>query len=202
MHHCLPGAGASSGDAGVKRDADVVRIDPVERWCREVEMIRLKRIREIRWGHRACIAMLSVGALSSRVLLAAPAALEDALQICAQEKDDSRRLSCYDRETQNLAHTRDNSFGLTAEQERKSQPTEAHDRASSQTLSSVVSAVSKRPDGRLIITLANGQTWVQGEAWEVFHLSVGDAVTIKHGTLGSFQLSTSSGLSTRVSRAQ
>jgi hypothetical protein len=146
--------------------------------------------------------MLSVGVLCSRVLLAAPATLEGALQVCAQEKDDARRLSCFDREVQNLAHTHDNSFGLTAEQERKSQPAEARDKASSQTLSSVVSAVSTRADGRLVITLANGQTWVQGEAWEVFHLSVGDPVTIKHGTLGSFQLSTSSGLSTRVSRAQ
>jgi len=165
-------------------------------------MMRLRRMRNVRWDYRACIAMLLAGTLSCSVLLAAPAAIEDALQACAQEKDDSRRLSCYDREMQNFALTRNNSFGLTAEQERKSEPAEAREKASSQTLSSVVSAVSARPDGRLVITLANGQTWVQGEAWDIFHVSVGDAVTIKHGMLGSFQLSTPSGLSTQVSRAR
>jgi hypothetical protein len=65
-----------------------------------------------------------------------------------------------------------------------------------------VTALSARADGRHVIALANGQIWVQGEAWEVLHLSVGDAVTVKPGVLGSYYLRAPSGSATRVTRAQ
>jgi hypothetical protein len=160
------------------------------------------RLRSVRWDWGVCGVMLLVGASSCRVVLAGPTGLEDALQVCMQEQDDSRRLLCYDREMRNFAHTREKSFGLTAEQQRKSEPPEVHDKASPQILTSIVSAVTARSDGRLMITLANGQMWVQGEAWEVFHVSVGDTVTIKPGILGSLHLYTPSGSVTRVTRAR
>ena len=67
-------------------------------------------------------------------------------------------------------------------------------------LGSSVTAVIARSDGRQVIRLANGETWVQGEAWENFHVNVGDAISIKPGLLGSFYLYTPSGLATRVTR--
>jgi hypothetical protein len=133
---------------------------------------------------------------------AAASGLPDALQACTQERDDSRRLACYDREIPRLAATPDKSFGLSPEQKRKLEAPEVRDQPRLQILSSIVSAVSERVDGRKVITLANGETWVQGEAWEVFHVSVGDAITIKPGALGSFHLYAPSGLATRVTRAR
>jgi hypothetical protein len=159
--------------------------------------------------------------LGSLLLLAlptqwAPAAsgLPASLQACTQEPDDSRRLACYDHEMARLAAAPppamspapapvpDKSFGLTPEQQRQLEPRATREKVIPQTLSSTVSAVSSRGDGRLVITLANGQVWVQGEAYEVFRIKAGDAITIKPGLLGSFHLYGPSGYATRVTRAR
>ena len=128
--------------------------------------------------------------------------VRSAASLRAQERDDSRRLACYDREAARLAATPDKSFGLPPEQARQLQPPQTRDKPKAQVLSAVVAAVGTRADGRQVIKLGNGETWVQGEAWEVFHVSVGDAITIKPGILGAFYLSVPSGLRTRVTRLQ
>jgi hypothetical protein len=147
-------------------------------------------------------------------LLRAASGPSDALRACMQEPDDSRRLACYDREMARLAAapppaaspapapSPDKTFGLTPEQQQKLQPRATREKASPQTLSSTVSAVGSSGDGRMVITLANGQVWVQGEAYEVFRVSVGDAITIKPGLLGSFHMYAPSGYATRVTRAR
>ena len=55
-----------------------------------------------------------------------------------------------------------------------------------------------RPSG----TLANGQVWVQGEAWTAMPVSVGDTISIKPGALGSFRLYAPSGIAIWVTRAR
>jgi hypothetical protein len=103
-----------------------------------------------------------------------------------------------------LTAASEKSFGLSGAQERKLEPprTEAREKPKPQALSSTVAAVSMRGDGRQVIRLANGETWVQGEAYETFHANVGDTVTIKHGSLGSFYMYVPSGLATRVTRVR
>jgi hypothetical protein len=162
--------------------------------------MRLQRGRQIWRHHRAVIGWLLIGATSGGAVLAAPTALPEALQACKQEQDDNRRLACYDREVARLAAKPDDSFGLSPQQERKLQPADAQDKPKPQVLGSSVTAVIARSDGRQVIRLANGETWVQGEAWENFHVNVGDAISIKPGLLGSFYLYTPSGLATRVTR--
>jgi hypothetical protein len=163
--------------------------------------VRLRRIQFV-WLNRRVLAGLLLTGASSWPLMAAPSGLPDALQACTQERDDSRRLACYDREIPRLAATPDKSFGLSAEQARKLEAPGARDKPRPQILSSIVSAVSERADGREVITLANGEIWVQGEAWSTFPLSVGDTITIKPGALGSFHLYAPSGLATWVTRAR
>jgi hypothetical protein len=139
--------------------------------------------------------LLLTAAATASVAMAPSSGLPEALQACTQERDDSQRLACYDREMARLAATPGKPVALSAPQERKLQPAEAR-------VTSNVTAIVARGHGRQLIRLANGETWVQGEAWGVFHVSVGDAVTIKPGTLGSFYMYAPSGVATRVTRAQ
>jgi hypothetical protein len=124
------------------------------------------------------------------------------MRACVQEQDDGRRLACYDRE---MART-EKSFGLNDEQKRKL------DRSSPvvdakppvvdikpQTVPSSVVAVTLRTDGRNVITLQNGQIWVQGEAFEHTEIRVGDSVTVKSGLLGALYMYLPKGR-TRVTR--
>ena len=154
------------------------------------------------WLKRPAFVALLLTTTASWGVAAVASGLPEALRNCAQEQDDSRRLACYDKEVPRLAATPDKSFGLSAEQQRKQDAAETHEKSKPQILSSVVTAVSQRADGRKVFTLANGELWIQGEAWEVFDVKVGDAVTIKPGTLGSFHLSAASGASSRVTRAR
>lgn len=163
--------------------------------------MRLRRAQLVRLN-RPAIAAVLLTALSSWRVLAAPPALSDALQACTQERDDSQRLACYDREVPRLATPPEKSFGLSPEQQSKLEHPDVREKPKPQTLASSVSAVSQRVDGRKVIALANGQIWVQGEAWTAFPVSVGDAITIKPGALGSFQLYTPSGVTIWVTRAR
>jgi len=159
------------------------------------------------------LGLVSLLALPGPVVRAA-SGLPAALHACTQEPDDSRRLACYDHEMARPAAARppaasppptpapDKSFGLSPEKQRQLEPRATRAKVIPQILSSTVSAVGSRGDGRLAITLANGQLWVQGEAYEVFRVNVGDAVTIKPGLLGSFHLYAPSGYATRVTRAR
>ena len=150
---------------------------------------------------RAPFGLLLAGAAA----WAAPAgavALPDALQACKKEQDNSRRLACYDRAMAQLATAPDKSIGLSPEQQRKLEPPETRTTPKPDVVSSIMSAVTQRGDGRMVFSLANGEVWVQGEAWERFDVRVGDTVQIKPGLLGSFHLYAPSGLATRVTRAR
>lgn len=165
---------------------------------------------------RQMIGLLVGAVLCAHEVFAASSGLPDSLRACTRERDDAQRLACYDREMAQLAGppvaspaaatapaatapaattpaattSADRTFGLSAE---KPKP---------QTLSSTVTSVNMRRDGRLVIALANGQVWVQGDAYEAFRVGVGDAITIKPGALGSLHLYAPSGLATRVTRAR
>ena len=130
------------------------------------------------------------------------APLPPELQACLREQDDHRRLACYDQQMAKLATEPSASFGLSPEQERKSEAAATHEKPTTPVLSTTVSTAVVRADGRQLIRLTNGQTWVQGEAYDVVQVRPGDTVTIKPGLLGSFYLYTPSGKSTRVTRSQ
>lgn len=71
------------------------------------------------------------------------------------------------------------------------------------TLTAKVAEVSAPPNGGLVVTLDNGQVWQQKTADRGIHIKVGDQVTIKRATLGSFLLTSDTvNGSMRVSRVK
>jgi hypothetical protein len=55
-------------------------------------------------------------------------------------------------------------------------------------MSGTVASVSTRAHGELVVTLDNGQVWVQNQAVEFFTLKTGDRVEISVGALGSYTM--------------
>jgi hypothetical protein len=161
-------------------------------------------------GLRVLVTTLLTGTLSCSFAVAAPSGLPEGLRACAQEKDDSLRLACFDREMAHAEKSAEKSYGLSDEQKRKLQPpptarvdapiASRADATTTQVPSAKVLAVTVRADGRTAITLDNGQTWVQGDAFEHIAVQAGDAVTIKPGLLGSLYMYLPSKSRTRVTR--
>jgi len=69
-------------------------------------------------------------------------------------------------------------------------------------ITAVVTAVSSRGRGELVITLDNGQVWAQNEAVAYFPLSVGDTVKIHSAAIGSYTLATPAKRTTKVTRVR
>ena len=127
---------------------------------------------------------------------AAPPGLLDSMRACAQEQNDARRLGCYDRA---MAGS-EKSFGLTPKQQRTTEKSDGRVAATQPAISSRIVSVTLRSDGRNVIALESGQTWIQGDAFEHTAIHAGDEVTIKPGLLGSFYMYLPSQLRTRVTR--
>jgi hypothetical protein len=182
------------------------------------------------------IAISGSGPVSATLAQALPASV----RACASERDDARRLGCYDREIARLdqggdvmaapatkaevapaaaaaaatapaaaatpptaaapAAAPDARFGYRGDIARKEldeqTATETVDR-----LEATITEVSSRAHGELVITLDNGQVWVQKAPDSKMQLKAGDQVTIKKASLGSYML-VAAGRSTRVTRVQ
>jgi hypothetical protein len=70
-------------------------------------------------------------------------------------------------------------------------------------LTAKVTAVETLPNGGLLLTLDNGQMWQQKTADRGMRIKVGEQITIKHGVLNSFLLTSESGKgSMRVARVK
>lgn len=67
-------------------------------------------------------------------------------------------------------------------------------------ITAVVTAVSARGRGDLVLTLDNGQVWAQNEAVAYFPVNVGDIVKIHSAALGSYLLTTPAKRTTKVTR--
>lgn len=65
-------------------------------------------------------------------------------------------------------------------------------------VSAGVTAVTRRADGRLVVTLDDGQVWSQIERDAAVEVAVGDKVTVRPGLLGSNILVTRAGVQTKV----
>jgi hypothetical protein len=67
-------------------------------------------------------------------------------------------------------------------------------------IQAVVSGVARRPRGELVITLDNGQVWVQLEPQAYYPLEAGETVRISKGVLGSYLLTTPAKRGSKVTR--
>jgi hypothetical protein len=150
---------------------------------------------------------------------------------CRAEKDDARRLSCFDRETarfsREAADDRSEPPARSAEPAPRAPAASApvaaapspeaafgfaggvapdkrertRETANALTqMQATVTGISRRGFGELVVTLDNGQVWAELAADPDFDLEVGNQVTIKRASLGSFLMINPSKRSTRVNR--
>lgn len=91
--------------------------------------------------------------------------------------------------------------GSAVARQRRSEQEQEKSEAEPRSLSAEVTEVTKQPLGQLVITLKNGQVWMQKDAERYFPVKPGDQVTINAGTLGSFHL-VNGKRSTRVTRVK
>jgi hypothetical protein len=67
-------------------------------------------------------------------------------------------------------------------------------------LEATVTGLEQKQGGQLVLTLDNGQTWIQSEAGLNSRVRVGDRVKIRKAALGSFVLVTPAGVGMKVRR--
>jgi hypothetical protein len=63
---------------------------------------------------------------------------------------------------------------------------------------SAVTQVARTANGRFVVTLDNGQVWGQLERDPTAEVQIGDKVTVRKASLGSYMMVTKSGVRTRV----
>lgn len=134
---------------------------------------------------------------------------------CAAEKDDARRLACFDAAVDRARTapanpapapvaaplSQEEKFGLRGElkQEKAQKVPELQEL---EQLQAQVTKVSTKPHGELVVTLENGQVWTEIQTNSGARVKAGDRVAIKPGALGSFLLVAPNGRSTRVTRVR
>jgi hypothetical protein len=153
---------------------------------------------------------VTVAALSDARAQEIPAAL----RACAGEKDDGARLACYDHEmARSLAAapaetatkpvvatlSPEERFGFRGELAREVEERAKVGSPDLERLVAKVTALSRRPTGELVMTLENGQVWIE-RAGSSASVKVGDTVSIRPASLGSFLITGPSGRAARVSR--
>ena len=128
--------------------------------------------------------------------------LPEAILACKSDPDATRRLQCYDREVAKFPMTSEQSFGLSGSQVAAAQHQSSNAATAVKYLTAKVVAIRERPHAGFIVTLDNGQVWVQNELDSTRHIDIGDIATIKPGLLGSFWLEGPSGWATKARRVQ
>lgn len=109
------------------------------------------------------------------VLVSGAEAAESGVRACFGEKNDARRLACYDTEVGKMVTTR----------------VAAH-----------VASVTRKPGGWLVVRLDNDEVWEQADDGPDLGLAVGDSVKIEKGMLGSYWMSGHSSVAIKVRRAE
>jgi len=138
---------------------------------------------------------------------------------CAGEKEDARRLACFDAavvraqlpgasRAGNAAPaavagplSKEEKFGLRGDLKQEKAKV-ALELAEIQELKARVTQVAVKPHGELVLTLDNGQVWYEIQTSSGIRVKSGDQVTIKSGALGSYSLVAPNGRSSKVTRSR
>jgi len=91
-------------------------------------------------------------------------------------------------------------FGLSGDLRRRKIEEERKTRPVAEELTAVVTKVTERPHGELVLELDNGQVWTQPEKKFGTIIKAGEKVRITQGAMNSFFLSTDAGTTTRIRR--
>jgi hypothetical protein len=149
-------------------------------------------------------------AVSPLGLPVAAGAVPEALRACALEKEDAARLACFDRELARATEpappaappiTPEERFGRTGDIAMEdSKRAAAAQGPSIKELTATVVSLSRRSYGELVMTLDNGQVWVQQGPDARFTIGLREKVVIKAGVLNAFTAIAPNGRTTRVIR--
>ena len=166
-------------------------------------------------NHKWIRPSLLAGILCAAIPPAAAQDLSAALAGCRAEKDDALRLACYDREVGKLGQQSSGTavttptaapqspaekFGYRGALAREEQDRAKVEARSLDQLEAMVTNISTRGDGTLVMTLDNGQVWGQNRPDSFFRLKVGEKVKIEPASLGSFLLISPAKRTARVTR--
>jgi hypothetical protein len=163
----------------------------------------------------AVMAALTLQAVS----FARAQSVPPSLRACTAETDDARRLACFDREMARMSESKqtdqppavaaapaqpplsaEEQFGRSGAMVREERDRRHAESTELKELKATVTKVTTRALGELVITLDNGQIWLQQTADAHFDVSVQDRITIKPAALGSYLMVAPSRRSTRVTR--
>jgi len=146
--------------------------------------------------------LAAAGILGLAATAVAGQVLPDSVQECKKETDDRRRLECFDREVAKFPVTSAEGFGLSESQVTALQKQSSPPAPKTSYLTAKVVEIRERRYAGLVVTLDNGQTWMQNEAEGTRGIRAGDAVTIKPGLLGGYWMEGPTGWITRVHRTK
>jgi hypothetical protein len=153
-------------------------------------------------------AMLYALAQCSAWAQSLPASLLD----CSTERDDARRLACYDREVTRLRDAAQpaavDGTSAAAAAIPATAPASDGDKfgkredkpPKEKALTATVTEVRSKPYGELVVTLDNGQVWSEIAANSGLRVKVGDQVRIEPGALNSYLLVPPGGRAGKVKR--
>lgn len=155
---------------------------------------------------------------------AAAQSANEALLTCANEKDDARRLRCFDAVVADLRRapaapaasvaatpsappaaappstptasiSSEEKFGARGDLNKEK-------REELKEITGKVTEIRAQPHGELVLTLDNGQVWAERTANSKVKVKVGDTVRIESGALGSFTLIAPNRRSSKVARVR
>lgn len=151
---------------------------------------------------------LSLLFVSLALLLHAPARAADS-HPCAVVPGAAERLACYDKAFPPppevhaaAARQAERDFGLERKPVVVLNPGQTPADADPDRIEARVASVDHGRAGRRAIALENGQVWTLVEPTSSGPLRPGDTVTMRKGLLGSFLLTTPSGVTLRVRRTR
>jgi hypothetical protein len=133
------------------------------------------------------ISSLFVAATALLTLICGTSARAAAPHACTKIQDDRERLACYDH-----------AFGTPAEPKVIPDPMPVA-APPPEKFSAKVTKVDWR-NGVFTVELDNGQVWLQRERDTRVQIEVGETVSIRPASLGSFLLSSDQGIAARVKR--
>jgi hypothetical protein len=151
-----------------------------------------------RSAYRSLVLFLAAACLPA---LAGTENLDETLRRCAKESDPAQRLACFDAIVSTLPQVEADRFGMTADIERKREPT-AVQQAKAEVLTGRISALRQAPHGERIFTLDNRQVWIEAEARPNIQFAAGEEVHIEHGAMSSLWLVAANHREVRVTRLQ
>lgn len=144
---------------------------------------------------RIQLAVITLAAASGAFAAESPVASMDRVLACADITNAVARLECFDRSVAAARAPATSAAPVVAPSTVEVLPKEQEkpQARAEDTVQAHITGARKASGGLYLIMLDNGQTWRHEQGSMEPYLKVGEAVTIRRGTLGSYRLTLDSG---------